>query len=697
MLTNENISRYIQSNECLLGINILLNIYNSDVIENSSHIGDNKTVKNQNILPIINILDRKRKKIERSRESLSRLKTEVLFNNSHNNYFTEIQLNSIKNDDEINVLSEDTRNGGEITIESSIECNSELLGIREEVGSWDNPIPNINGVPYDYYERKILEKYLEYWKKSKLSVPFSDWDTNINNSKSISNLISSEIVDSNELRKGCKSIQEAIYKLRKLEQDFQCIPKHLIIQILKNGSLNNSGVPKECNRAKLLSDERNKNNNFKVPQSLFLEMIINEHNNNNNNNNNKSTNLVKNSSLSNYDSVSNDNKINNDQCRCDFYKVKQKFMNKYDLCNISNNNIEENKGDLRIWMGAYYLPRNDKRNSGGEDGWFVAENIQSMGVADGVGEWEDLSGKSAKNFSNNLMLNSLNYIKKNMHYNGVRENPSILAKKSLINSLKVCVDNGVHGASTALVSCFDHTTGILGFANMGDSGALVLRRLQFDTGKMEIVRRVKEMQHDFNCPYQFATLPDEREWPELIEKGYVDIVNIASIERDRMNNSKSNCDNDCKESQNLVCDDPELSQLLDIKVKEGDMIIIGTDGLFDNLFDFEITSIAGLSYSPIESKLFYKNLNNATSPMLISKALALSAYHKSLDPFTKTPFANQAKKFYSGDKNSLICNQTFSGGKEDDITVLVAWVVNKNDFEILVRNSPNICDIKKKF
>ncbi|KAH8740725.1 hypothetical protein FG386_002687 [Cryptosporidium ryanae] len=692
LTTNEGISRYIQSNECLLGISILLNIYNGEISQNGPNIDGRNGIKNKNILPIINILDRKRKKIERSRISLSRLKTGVLFDSVdiHKRHNICTKLSNSVEDEEIKLSSDD-----EIT-DPFIDYNSKLISIREEIGSWDNPIPNIKGVPCDYYERRILEKYLEYWKKSKLSVPFSDWGSDISDSKSISNLVFSGIINNNKHEKGCKSIQEAVYKLRKLEQDFQCIPKQMIIQILESGSLNVTSNLNGYNRAKLILD---KNGDFKVPQSLFLKMIINEHNHNSSNRKNDGTDLVKNTN-SNYNNETNkdyhfsDGKMNN--CDCDFYKIKQKFMDKYNLYNISGGNVGKSESNLRLWMGAYYLPRNDKRNSGGEDGWFVAENVQSMGVADGVGEWEDLSGKSAKNFSNRLMMNSLNYIKKNISDNNNCENPSILAKKSLIDGLKACVDSGIHGASTALVSCFDHITGTLGFANMGDSGALVLRRLQFDTGKMEIVRRVKEMQHEFNCPYQFATLPNEKEWPELIEKGYSDIVKLASIEKDRKANFELDSKNNDFDSQNFACDDPELSQLLDIKVKEGDMIIIGTDGLFDNLFDFEITSIAGLSHSPIESKLFYSNLNHATSPMLISKAFALSAYHKSLDPYTKTPFSNQAKKFYSGDKNSLVHNQSFSGGKEDDITVLVAWVVNKNDFEILVRNSPNVCDIKKK-
>ncbi|KAK9170822.1 PP2C like protein phosphatase [Cryptosporidium meleagridis] len=739
---------FVQSKECEAGIRFLKRLSKELEERNKKNENNNEGI----ILAMAGILERNRQRLIReTRDQLLNLKTRIICEDEKE----EIQKKDIeKSRKKMNGMKDVDRKTKKSTLKE--EKNKEIKeGInkskivfgeldeeksredrfiikiengRNETGSWEDPIPSNNGVPYDHFERRIYDKYVDYWRNSKLSVPFSTWISREKiDRKRSSSIMSFELIEENSTI-SCKSIQEAIYRMRRFEQDFQAIPKEIIFPLIEKGILINNSKNAldncsgnsvkdnhlEFNRAKIKNQDIIENNqlnlrsSFKVPQSLFFSMVINDHENMIHSklsktgittneqikgNEKKMANLV----LNNSDSLLEKDNINKKQCDCDFYKLRQKFIEEYNLYELigSNSNLEKldqsMESNLRLWMGAYYLPRNDKRARGGEDGWFLSEDIQSMGVADGVGEWEDLSGKSARVFSNSIMKNSLQYIKNNRDRSLGK--PSILAKDSLKVGLDHCEKSGVHGASTALVACFDHYSGNIGFANMGDSGALVLRRLQFDTGKLEIVRRVKEMQHEFNCPYQFANLPPEHEWDELIEKGFHDIVRLAKIEK--KNKEDSNI-MDEKYSMQLACDDPELSQLLEVPLKEGDMVILGTDGLFDNLFDFEITSISGLSFSPIESKLFYNCLDYTTTPMVIAKSIALSAYYKSLDPFSKTPFANQAKRFYSGCRNSFFESQPFSGGKEDDISVLVAWVVHKDDFETLTKNSPHYCDISKK-
>lgn len=59
-----------------------------------------------------------------------------------------------------------------------------------------------------------------------------------------------------------------------------------------------------------------------------------------------------------------------------------------------------------------------------------------------------------------------------------------------------------------------------------------------------------------------------------------------------------------------------MASLYDLKVREGDLVILGTDGLFDNLFDSEIIYLASLCLSPYESKLFFRGstLSEPVSP-----------------------------------------------------------------------------------
>ncbi|KAH8582045.1 PP2C like phosphatase [Cryptosporidium sp. chipmunk genotype I] len=746
---------FVESKECEAGIRLLRRLSK----ELEWQIEKNRRNEEGIILAMIGILERNRHKLMReSRDQLMNLKTRVIYEDEKE----EVNKKEIEMSKKIiSKIDEGKEKSKKITFKEEKKkeikkgvsksklvfgqfddiksCEDRLIieieNGRNETGSWEDPIPSNNGVPYDHFERRIFDKYVDYWRNSKLSVPFSTWISEDRlDRKRPSSIMCFELIEENS-NISCKSIQEAIYRIRRFEQDFQAIPKEIVFPLIEKGILinnsknmlnncsgnsgsdgnsNNNIDHLEFNRAKIKNHdiiEKNKLNSqssFKVPQSLFFSMVISDHEHKIHNklsksgaissepikgNDKKMTCLASNGN----DSSPEKDNIGKKQCNCDFYKLRQKFIEEYNLYNLigPNSNFEKLdqsiESNLRLWMGAYYLPRNDKRTRGGEDGWFLSEDLQSMGVADGVGEWEDLSGKSARMFSNSIMKNSLHYIKSNRDRGLCK--PSVLAKDSLKVGLDHCEKNGVHGASTALVACFDHYSGNIGFANMGDSGALVLRRLQFDTGKLEIVRRVKEMQHEFNCPYQFAALPPEHEWQELIEKGFHDIVRLAKIEK---RNKEEPDGVDHEYSMQLACDDPELSQLLEVPLKEGDMVILGTDGLFDNLFDFEITSISGLSFSPIESKLFYNCLDYTTTPMVIAKSIALSAYYKSLDPFSKTPFANQAKRFYSGGRNSFFKSQCFSGGKEDDISVLVAWVVHKDDFETLTKNSPHYCDISKK-
>jgi len=92
-------------------------------------------------------------------------------------------------------------------------------------------------------------------------------------------------------------------------------------------------------------------------------------------------------------------------------------------------------------------------------------------------------------------------------------------------------------------------------------------------------------------------------------------------------------------------------------LEKGDIIICGTDGLWDNMFVDEIT------------KVVTKNLeglgeisNTVESVSNIAKELALLALNHGRDPYYASPFAQRSNR-----------NNT-RGGKLDDTTVLVSYV-----------------------
>ncbi len=93
----------------------------------------------------------------------------------------------------------------------------------------------------------------------------------------------------------------------------------------------------------------------------------------------------------------------------------------------------------------------------------------------------------------------------------------------------------------------------------------------------------------------------------------------------------------------------DFTELKEIEIKEGDIILLGSDGLFDNLFEGEILR---LLFDPHETEDKAKYIAN--------KAESISWTDDVLTPFE----VEAASHGYD-----------FPGGKMDDISVIVAFVL----------------------
>jgi protein phosphatase PTC7 len=155
----------------------------------------------------------------------------------------------------------------------------------------------------------------------------------------------------------------------------------------------------------------------------------------------------------------------------------------------------------------------------------------------------------------------------------------------------------VQGSSTCCILVLDGTQ--IRAANLGDSGFMIIRGL-------EIVYRTKEQQHSFNFPYQIGT---------------------------------------------GSADKPHHSQRITIEVQPDDLIILGTDGLWDNLFDEDIIEVVA---------------NAPSDPATIAQLIARQAHIVANDKDHLSPFSKSARS------NGY---PLATGGKLDDITVLCARVV----------------------
>ncbi|CAM9445426.1 unnamed protein product [Chrysoparadoxa australica] len=273
-----------------------------------------------------------------------------------------------------------------------------------------------------------------------------------------------------------------------------------------------------------------------------------------------------------------------------------------------------------------------------------SDTIHYVGVADGVGSWRSV-GVDPRNFSRSLMRWAESYILSMAPRPG--ENELVMPPKPhqvLSAAWEMTLAEGVVGSSTACVATLDYELDQLTFSNIGDNGVVVLRHIDSDvagymrnkqtprhmrTSDLRIAFISQQQLRSFNLPFQF---------------GYTNVTDGNNFEtpHDTVNTA--------------------------FPVLPGDIIIIATDGLFDNVELDEICNMA-LEW---EVKWFggplrkLRKHNNAALTDL-AETLAMRARDLSLDTSRDSPFALLAKE------NDCL----WSGGIPDDITVAALRVVSK--------------------
>uniref|UniRef100_A0A2P2KU62 Protein phosphatase n=1 Tax=Rhizophora mucronata TaxID=61149 RepID=A0A2P2KU62_RHIMU len=248
---------------------------------------------------------------------------------------------------------------------------------------------------------------------------------------------------------------------------------------------------------------------------------------------------------------------------------------------------------LKLLSGSCYLPHPDKEETGGEDAHFICTNEQAIGVADGVGGWAEL-GVDAGQYSRELMSNSVSAIEEEPK--GSIDPARVLEKAHSSTKAK--------GSSTACIVAL--TDEGLHAINLGDSGFVVVR-------DGCTIFRSPVQQHDFNFTYQL----------------------------------------ECGNRGDL----PSSGQVFKIPVAPGDVIIAGTDGLFDNLYNNEITAVV------------VHAMRAGLGPQVTAQKIAALARQRAQDKDRQTPFSTAAQD----------AGFRYYGGKLDDITVVVSRVTSSDD------------------
>lgn len=253
-------------------------------------------------------------------------------------------------------------------------------------------------------------------------------------------------------------------------------------------------------------------------------------------------------------------------------------------------NFCTSKSDFQIHFkyGVTVLPHMHKRSKGGEDAYTANENL--ICVADGVGGWNEI-GVDPALYSNELVSNiSKEYLKSK-------------GSKLLDIFINACKNTKSRGSSTCSI-CKIHSNTQIETLNLGDSGYLILR----PTGgeNLEIIFKSQEQTKGFNFPYQVG------------EHG----------------------------------DDPREADIMYHEVKNKDIIILATDGLWDNMNEDQIKLITKRSLT---------SSNDIDSCEKLSKTITYTAESLSLDESYLSPFSRRSEGL-------------FRGGKHDDITVIVAQI-----------------------
>ena len=278
-----------------------------------------------------------------------------------------------------------------------------------------------------------------------------------------------------------------------------------------------------------------------------------------------------------------------------------------------------------------------------------------FGVADGVGSWREY-GIDPREFSHALMHESKNVIQEILQTDTHENSEDIIHKVSSVEVLAQAYqrvkDSNIIGSSTACVAVFDGKRHQLHFSNLGDSGVIVLRHIDSSVaGALKRNRTQPRLERTSDLRIAFVSQQQLRSFNHPYQLGFTGI----------------NSSNTSEESTSFKC--PLDSCTSSIHVRKGDVILLATDGLFDNVDMDDIVSVVlAWETKQKQNKSLNNNSNSNSNIQELAKDLAWLARERSLDDTVDSPFAILAKE------NDIM----WSGGMPDDCTVIAMHVVEES-------------------
>lgn len=335
---------------------------------------------------------------------------------------------------------------------------------------------------------------------------------------------------------------------------------------------------------------------------------------------------------------------------------------------------------LGISKDKNLVTRRRHRPDSGEDAFFVSRvgtstrpssveepEAVAFAVADGVGGWSE-SRVDPADFSHGIC----GYMAQTaLGWNGPADK---LRPKHLLQAGydQVVDDSSIRAGGSTVSVGVALPDGRVELANLGDSGSVLLR--------LAAVHHYSVPQtHGFNTPYQLSLIP-----PRM--RAQASVFGGAYLE-----------------------DFPRDAAVTNVNMQHGDVLMLATDGVFDNLNNQEILKLVSSrmilsgawTATPDNGISVLDNLGALTVPgglasafpppasspenatdsatrlestltlqSLLAASIAGEAKIASLDFRRDGPFAKEAQRYYPGDH--------YRGGKVDDICVLVIVAVDES-------------------
>lgn len=283
-----------------------------------------------------------------------------------------------------------------------------------------------------------------------------------------------------------------------------------------------------------------------------------------------------------------------------------------------------NAGKIVLHAAGYCIKKTTSSSSHecGEDAFSIAlspaapsKGRSYLAVADGVGGWTESGGDSSR-VSVGLLEEIKQLIANNAKLGLSEAAEQAFERMSALQIHKL-------GSTTFCTALFDHEVARLDISNVGDSGAMIIRR-----GR--IIFKSKIGVEGFNAPHQVGFDHGGRPYGSI-----------------RQYETRHSAD-----------------------IQPGDVIVLVTDGVLDNLFEQEIVDMTLAMLGPIvdgsaNEKVIHPSRSQAALQERIQSAATTLAWHswaRSKEAHWRSPFAESALRH----------GYFFTGGKQDDITVVIA-------------------------